>query len=223
MIDFKPQKFFDLSDFRHQKVFLLDQPVWQTLRNLENYCQEFFENFKDKLIKGKVEKGAILAGKQILVDKGTIVEAGVMIKEPVIIGKNCQIRHGAYIRGKVLIGNECVIGNSTEIKNSILLNRVKAAHLNYIGESILGNKVNLGGGVKLANFRLDGRKIKINFKSKEMMTGLTKLGSILGDKVSIGCNAVCNPGTILGRNSKVYPLVSVKGFYKSGSVIKKDD
>lgn len=223
MNKFQPENFFDLSVFPYKDVFLLDQPVWQTLKVINNFCQEFFKNFKGKLIKGEVQKGAVLLGEDIFIDGGTVVESGSMIKGPTIIDKNCQIRHGAYIRGRVLIGNGSVIGNSTEIKNSILLRGVKAAHLNYIGDSVVGNKVNLGGGVKLANFRLDGRKVKINFQGRKIATGLTKLGSILGDGVSVGCNTVCNPGTILGRNSKVYPLISVKGFHKSGSIIKKDD
>lgn len=216
----RPENFFNLSGFVYKKVFLLDKSVWQTLISLENFLQEFFKKFKGRKVKGEVEKSAVLKGKQIFIDRGTVVESGSMIKGPAIIGKNCQIRHGAYIRGGVLIGDGSVIGNSTEVKNSILLNKVQAAHLNYIGESILGNNVNLGGGVKLANFRLDGKKIKINYQGRKIVTGLKKLGSVLGDKVSLGCNAVCNPGTILGKNSKVYPLVSIRDYHQSGSIIR---
>lgn len=220
MINFRPEEFFDLSAFKYSDIFKLKEPVWQGLGELKNYLQSQLANFKGRLIKGEVQKGAVLDGENIFIDKGTLVEPGAMIKGPTIIGKNCQIRHGAYIRERVLIGNDCTVGNSTEVKDSILFPGVKMAHLNYIGDSILGNNVNLGTGAKLANLRLDKKEIKIYYQKRKIKTNLKKLGAILGDNVSIGTNAVCNPGTILAKNCKVYPLVSVKGYYKSGSIIK---
>lgn len=207
MINFKAEQFFDFSSFVHKGVFLLDQPVWETLNNISSFIKNWFITN--------------LNNKDIFIGKGTIIDPGAKIIGPAIIGKNCQIRHGAYIRGEVIIGDNCIIGNSTEIKNSILLNDVQAAHFNYIGDSILGNKVNLGAGVKLANVRLDKEKISIKAGTKVIKTNFIKFGSVLGDEVSVGCNAVFNPGTIIGKKSLVYPLTLVKGFFPDNSIIKK--
>lgn len=198
----KPDNFFNLSEFKHKELFVNNKPAFFALKILNQYLKKKLKN------------------KTIMIGPNTVVEPGVVIKGPAIIGKNCQIRHGAYIRDGVVIGDNCIIGNSTEVKHSILFNKVMAAHLNYVGDSILGNQVNLGGGAKLANMRLDGKKVTVNFKGKKIKTNMLKLGSIIGDNVDIGCNAVLNPGTVLSKKCKVYPLTSVKGFHKPESVIK---
>jgi NDP-sugar pyrophosphorylase family protein len=166
-------------------------------------------------------KGATLANKDIYIGRGTVVEPGAYIKGPTIIGNNCEIRHGAYIRGNVLVGNRCVIGHTTEVKNSCFLDQSKAGHFAYIGDSILGNRVNLGAGTKLANLNIGGIPIQIILNQKKINTGLKKFGAILGDEVEIGCNAVTNPGTMLGKGSIVYPNTMVKkGLYPPKSIIR---
>ncbi|HBY21624.1 MAG TPA: UDP-N-acetylglucosamine pyrophosphorylase [Clostridiales bacterium] len=156
----------------------------------------------------------------VWVGKGTTIEKTALIKGPAIIGHNCEIRHASYIRENVIIGNNVVVGNSTEIKNAILFNKVHVPHYNYIGDSILGYKAHLGAGVILSNFKSDGGLIKVKTDSQVIETGLRKLGAIIGDYAEIGCNSVLNPGTIVGRNSIVYPLSSVRGILQENSILK---
>jgi NDP-sugar pyrophosphorylase family protein len=167
---------------------------------------------------------------RVHISEGTIVEPGAYIVGPTYIGRNCEIRHNAYIRGSVLIGDECVIGNSTEIKHSVLLDGSAAPHFNYVGDSILGSGVNLGAGTKLSNLPIvsekapNGKRPTIFIPlsdGKSIDTGLPKLGAILGDGVQTGCNSVLNPGCIVGRNSWIYPNISLpKGAYPPDTIIK---
>jgi bifunctional N-acetylglucosamine-1-phosphate-uridyltransferase/glucosamine-1-phosphate-acetyltransferase GlmU-like protein len=164
--------------------------------------------------------GAILFDANLWVGEGTVVEPGALIKGPTIIGHNTEIRQGAYVRGNCLIGNGCVVGHTTEVKTSIMLDGAKAGHFAYIGDSILGNDVNLGAGTKLANLKIVQVEMKLRMEGRTYNTGLKKLGAILGDRVETGCNSVTSPGTLLGRASLVYPSVNVPGgFYPSRSVI----
>lgn len=168
-----------------------------------------------------IYSGVTLADDQIYIGKGTVIEPGVYIKGPTIIGNNCEVRQGAYIRGNVLIGNRCVVGHTTEVKNACFLNQAKAGHFAYIGDSILGNKVNLGAGTKLANLNIRSAPIKLNLDGKIVDTGLKKFGAILGDGVETGCNTVTNPGTMLGKKCAVYPNTTVKkGYYPPMTIIK---
>jgi bifunctional N-acetylglucosamine-1-phosphate-uridyltransferase/glucosamine-1-phosphate-acetyltransferase GlmU-like protein len=164
--------------------------------------------------------GAILFDSHICVGEGAVVEPGALIKGPTIIGNHTEIRQGAYVRGNCLIGNRCVVGHTTEVKTSIMLDGAKAGHFAYIGDSILGNNVNLGAGTKLANLKIVDVEMKLKVEGRTYETGLRKLGAILGDHVETGCNSVTSPGTLLGKASLVYPCVNVPGgFYPSRSVI----
>jgi len=160
-----------------------------------------------------VMPGAYLSDGTIAIGAGTVVEPGALIKGPVIIGKNTEIRQGAYIRGDCIIGNGCVVGHTTEMKGSIMLNGAKAGHFAYIGDSILGNDVNLGAGTKLANLKVIPGNIVIIADKKRYNTGRRKLGAILGDETETGCNSVTSPGTLMGPHSIVYPCVCVPGGY----------
>ena len=165
--------------------------------------------------------GAILAGDQIRIGKGVLIEPGALIKSPTIIGNQTEVRHGAYIRGNCLIGNNCVVGHVTEVKHSIFLDGAKAGHFAYLGDSILGNQVNLGAGTKLANLRFIKGDIAINTPNGLVKTGLRKLGAILGDHVQTGCNSVTNPGTLLGKKSLVIPNITVpSGYHEDNSLIR---
>lgn len=164
--------------------------------------------------------GAFLSNDQIIIGPGTIVEPGAFIKGPVIIGNHCEIRQGAYIRGDCLLGNRCVVGHTTEMKGSIMLDGAKAAHFAYVGDSILGEGVNLGAGTKLANLKMIPGSIVITIDRKRYDTGRRKLGAILGDHTETGCNSVTSPGTLMGPSSIVYSGVAVPGgYYPSKTII----
>lgn len=199
---FNLSHFFTLVNFEHRSLFDDIKYPWQALEALAQYLQYYFNSKnKKRLIWGQIEKGAILKDKQIFIGKGSKVEAGAYIYGPTIIGENCEIRNGAYIRGQVITGNNCFIGHCSEIKNAIFLDKAMAPHFNYVGDSILGQDVNLGAGSILANHRFDDKEIII----QDINTGLRKLGAILGDNVQIGCNAVLAPGTLVYKDSWVLP------------------
>ena len=143
-----------------------------------------------------------------------------MIKGPAIIGQGCQIRHNAYIRENVIIGDGCVVGNSSELKNSLLFNDAQAPHFNYVGDSILGHKAHLGAGVKISNFKLFPGNIEVEMDGVPFDTGLRKFGALLGDGAEAGCNAVLNPGSILGRGAVVYPNVFWRGILPANMIAK---
>lgn len=214
--NFSPSSFFSLVEYTHGELFDVAH-VWEALTHLSSYLE------KQQLgnIQVKIPDGVHLAFRdKISIGKGTVIEPGAYISGPCLIGENCIIRQGAYIRGDVVTGDGCVIGHATEIKHSILLNKACAAHFNYVGDSILGSGVNLGAGVKLANYKLDHKEVYIFFKGEKIATKLKKFGAILGDGVQLGCNAVTSPGTLMGKESLCYPCVYVKGIIPAKTVIK---
>jgi NDP-sugar pyrophosphorylase family protein len=156
----------------------------------------------------------------VFVGRGTIVEQGAVLKGPAWIGENCHIRSGCYVRENVVVGDGVVMGNSCEFKNCILFDEAKAPHFNYVGDSILGHGAHLGAGVILSNVKLDHGEITVAASDGNVATGLTKFGAIVGDRTEIGCNAVINPGSILGRDCLVYPGVNFRGVLPEGSVVK---
>ena len=165
--------------------------------------------------------GVVLFDDNISLGEGTVVEPGALIKGPTMIGNNSEVRQGAYIRGNCLVGDRCVVGHTTEIKGGVMLNGAKAGHFAYIGDSILGNNVNLGAGTKLANLKIFGSEITFKIEGQIYKTGLRKLGAIIGDRAEMGCNSVCNPGTLLGKASLVYPNITVPGgFFPNNSLIR---
>ena len=141
------------------------------------------------------------------------------IGEWTIIGARTQVRHCAFIRGKVLIGDDCVIGNSVELKNAIIFDEVQIPHFNYVGDGILGYKCHMGAGAIISNVKSDKTSVTVNGVER-IDTGLKKFGAILGDYVEIGCNSVINPGTIIGKNTTVYPLTSVRGVIPANCKVK---
>lgn len=208
MDPFYPRDYFDLSTFAHASLFDESEPVWFVLKKIEGYLRSQTLG----TILGRVESGAYLINpEEISIGKGTIVEPGAYIAGPCIIGENCQIRHSAYIRGNVIAGNRCVIGHTTEVKNSIFLDGAQAGHFAYVGDSILGNHVNLGAGTKCANLRFDGFPVPILWNNKRVDSGLRKFGAILGDYAQTGCNSVTNPGTMMGKKSCLAPCATARG------------
>lgn len=158
----------------------------------------------------------------VWVGEGTTIAPTATIIGPAIIGCHTEIRHAAYIRQHVIIGDHVVVGNATEVKNSILFNKVQIPHFNYVGDSILGYKAHLGAGVKLSNVKSDYTPISLTINGEKYETSLKKIGALLGDGVEIGCNAVLNPGTIIGKNSNVYPLTLVRGTIPANHIFKND-
>jgi len=214
---FSPDTFFDLEAFAHKGLFKNCAYVWQALLNIENY----FKEQKLGRLESEIRDGVFLANPEaISIGEGTVVEPGVFIKGPCIIGKNCQIRHGAYIRGNVIVGDHCVIGHTTELKHSIVLNHAKAAHFAFIGDTIIGNDVNLGAGVKCANLRLDGTQVVVREKGDLIPTGLRKFGAIIGDFCQIGCNVVLNPGTLFGKGSRCFPCLTISGVVRDRKLVR---
>lgn len=192
------EDFFSLTRFAHRDLWEEGKPIWSPLLSLDAYLRG-----KPFRIDIKIPEGVHLDRPDLIsIEKGTVIEPGVYIQGPCIIGKNCILRHGAYLRGGVLCGDHCSIGHSAEIKHAILLDYSAATHFTYVGDSILGSWVNLGAGVKCANLRLDRRDVK---------PGMKKFGACIGDRVQIGCNCVLNPGTLIGKESIVYPLLNFGG------------
>ncbi|MEW6188397.1 MAG: glucose-1-phosphate thymidylyltransferase [Thermodesulfobacteriota bacterium] len=165
--------------------------------------------------------GVTLVGRDIYIGPGTVVEPGAYIKGPAYIGKMTEVRQGAYLRGNCLVGDRCVVGHVTEMKNSVMFDGAKAGHFAYIGDSLLGRDCNLGAGTKLANLKVVGGTIHVKGEDREFDTGLRKLGVIMGDRTETGCNAVTNPGTLLGPKCIIGPNVAVKaGYYPGRTVIR---
>ena len=161
---------------------------------------------------------------QVWVHKTAIVAPTAFLGAPCIIGANTEVRHGAFVRGSALVGENCVVGNSVELKNVILFDNVQVPHYNYVGDSILGYKAHMGAGSITSNVKSDKSLVVIHTEPA-IPTGIKKVGAMLGDFVEVGCNSVLNPGTVIGRNSNVYPLSCVRGvipanhIYKTGGVI----
>jgi NDP-sugar pyrophosphorylase family protein len=212
---FKPADLFDLSQTEHAAIFDGCESAWDALKKIKDYVEK---NVRPAL-KNKCLGGAWI-GDNVFIGEGTVVEDGVMIKGPAIIGRNCQIRHNAYLREDVVVGDGCVLGNSCEFKNALLFNNAQVPHFSYVGDSILGHKAHLGAGVKISNLKLTPGNIALEWKGKTIDTGLRKFGAMIGDFAEVGCNAVLNPGTVIGRRSLVYPNTNWRGVLPEEHIAK---
>ncbi len=198
--------FFCLKSFEHSFLFKINQPVWNALNELKSYL----DGATLGAIDCDIPPGTILKNPQkISIGKGTTLEPGVYIQGPCIIGKNCQLRRNSYIRSHLVTGDNCVIGHGVEIKSTILLQQVKVSHFNYVGDSILGNGVNMGAFATCANSRLDKKAICVRIGEKKFKTGMNKFGAIVGDLSQIGCHVVLNPGLLLRKNTKICVPTSI--------------
>jgi len=215
---FSPADYLDFAQTEHAALFEGVTQAWEVLPRLAAYLEKTIrpEN------RGRVI-GAPAIGERVFIGENTVVEPGAYIKGPAWIGPNCQIRHGAYIRENVIIGAGSVVGNSSEIKNSFLFNGCQAPHFNYVGDSILGAKVHLGAGVIVSNLKLNGDFVMLRVGNAILTTGLRKFGALIGDGVEVGCNAVINPGSVLGRRSLIYPGVGWRGVLPANSIAKSAD
>ena len=181
----------------------------------------------------KISEFIVALGKTLPADKYVEVKENVWIAKsatvaetaningPAIIDGDAEIRHCAFIRGNAIVGKGAVVGNSTELKNVILFNKVQVPHYNYVGDSILGFKSHMGAGSITSNVKSDKTLVVVKNGEEKVETGLKKFGAMLGDNVEVGCNSVLNPGTVIGRNSNVYPTSMVRGCIPAGSIYKK--
>ena len=183
---------------------------WEMLPVLKEYISE--------IIRGGIDGYKEIAD-GILVGENVEIHPSAVIKTPAIIGSESEIRPCAYIRGAVVTGKGCVIGNSSELKNCILLDYVQVPHYNYVGDSVLGNYAHMGAGAICSNLKADKRNVVIH-TDEEIETGIKKIGGILGDKADVGCGCVLNPGTVIGKNTSVYPLNSLRGVFPEDSIVK---
>ena len=211
------KKYFNRSLSGHEALFEEGAFPWEALKLLQAYLET------QELGKIEVELSDsvhLVHPALISIAPGVVIEPNVFIQGPCIIGPGCVVRFGAYVRGHVILGKNCVVGHATEVKHSIFFDGAKAAHFNYVGDSILGSDVNLGAGVKCANYRLDGGPVAVSWEGKKINTGLKKFGAIVGDGAQIGCNAVTNPGTLVGKNAVIYPCLNVGGTIAEGGLVK---
>lgn len=159
-------------------------------------------------------------GDNVFVHKTAKVFPTATILGPAIIGARTEVRPGAFIRGNAIVGEDCVVGNSTELKNVILFNHVQVPHYNYVGDSILGHYSHMGAGSITSNVKSDKTLVVVKDGEEKIETGLKKFGAMLGDHVEVGCNSVLNPGTVIGRNTNIYPLSPVRGVIPADSIYK---
>ena len=188
---------------------------WEALPKIEEYILKIGEKLDpEKYIK---KEG------NVWIAETAKIAPTAYIHGPAIIGENTEVRHCAFIRGKALIGENCVVGNSTEIKNVILFNNVQVPHYNYVGDSILGYKSHMGAGSITSNVKSDKKLVIIKNGKEHIETGLKKVGAMLGDEVEVGCGSILNPGTIIGKNTNIYPLSSVRGVVPERSIYKNQN
>ncbi len=215
LVMFKPEELFDLTQTEHAALFEGCEHAWEVLKRLRDYLAAHLRPGLHNRC-----DGVAWISEDVFIGEGTVVEDGAMIKGPTIIGRDSQIRHNAYIRGHVIVGNQCVVGNSSELKNAVLFNNAQVPHFNYVGDSILGHRAHLGAGVKVSNVKLNGGSVTVEIDGQPFDTGLRKFGALVGDRTDIGCNAVLNPGSIIGREAIIYPNVNWRGILPAGMIAK---
>ena len=186
---------------------------FEVLPNISEYIKKIGKTLDSNIFEQK--------GENIWIAKSAKVAASASITGPCIIGENTEVRHCAFIRGNALVGNDCVVGNSTELKNVILIGKVQVPHYNYVGDSILGYGSHMGAGAITSNVKSDKSLVVLKQNGEILETGLKKFGAILGEFVEIGCGSVLNPGTIIGKNTNVYPLSMVRGVIPAKSIYKR--
>ena len=202
---------FDLSHTLAKDYFSAFTYPWEALPGIKDMIVRLGETL-DKEQYEEVQP-------QVWVHKTAKVFASAYLGAPCIIGANTEVRHCAFIRGSALVGENCVVGNSVELKNVILFDNVQVPHYNYVGDSILGYKAHMGAGSITSNVKSDKSLVVIHGK-EEIPTGIKKVGALVGDHVEVGCNSVLNPGTVIGRNSSIYPVSCVRGVVPANSICK---
>ena len=212
-----------LKDFTIANLLDLNETIAKDLFEGKTYPWEVLPEIGDFILKlGQTlsEEEYDHPSEDVWIAKSAKVAPTACINGPVIIGKEAEVRHCAFIRGKAIIGEGAVVGNSTELKNAVLFNKVQVPHYNYVGDSVLGYKAHMGAGSITSNVKSDKKLVVVKSADEQIETGLKKFGAMLGDEVEVGCNSVLNPGTVVGRNSNIYPLSCVRGVIPSGHIFK---
>ena len=214
-----------MAEITIKDLYTLEETKAKDLLSSVKYPWEALPKIKDFIL----ELGSTLSsdeydykGDNVWIHKTAKIYPNNYIAGPCIIGAETEVRPGAFIRGNALVGDGCVVGNSTELKNVILFNKVQVPHYNYVGDSILGFKAHMGAGSITSNVKSDKKLVVVHNEGESIETGLKKFGAMLGDNVEVGCNSVLNPGTVIGKESNVYPTSCVRGVIPPRSIHKND-
>lgn len=203
---------FDLRETIAAELFDNVRYPWEVIPQIH----DFIIKLGNSLSKERYEQ----QGEDIWVAKSAVIAPTACLNGPLIIDEDAEIRHCAFIRGNAIVGKGAVVGNSTELKNAVLFNGVQVPHYNYVGDSILGYKAHMGAGAVTSNVKSDHTPVTVKAGTAQIETGLQKLGAALGDRAEIGCGSVLNPGTVVGRDSNIYPLSGVRGTVPANSIFK---
>ena len=209
------ENLYDLTETIAAELFTEAEYPWEVLPRIHDFILELGKRLPEEIYEKR--------GEDIWVAKNAKVAPTACLNGPLIIDEEAEIRHCAFVRGNAIVGKGAVVGNSTELKNVVLFNKVQVPHYNYVGDSILGYKSHMGAGSITSNVKSDKTLVvvKDRFNHEEIETGLKKMGAMLGDYVEVGCNSVLNPGTVIGRNSNIYPLSRVRGVVPENSIFKE--
>lgn len=213
MEQYKISNLYNLEETIAGKLFEGAEYPWELLPKISSYILELGKSLPEDRYEQIQEN--------VWVAKSAKIAPSACINGPAIIDEEAEIRHCAFIRGNAIVGKGAVVGNSTELKNVILFNKVQVPHYNYVGDSILGFKSHMGAGSITSNVKSDKTLVVVKDGEEEIETGLKKFGAMLGDNVEVGCNSVLNPGTVIGRNTNIYPTSMVRGCIPAGSIYKK--
>lgn len=208
-------KMYDLSETIAKDLFEGLTYPWEALAGIGDFIVKLGETLDPEIYEKR--------GENIWIAKSAKVAESASLTGPLIIDENAEIRQCAFIRGKAIVGKNCVVGNSCELKNDVLFNNVQVPHFNYVGDSILGYRSHMGAGSITSNVKADRTNVVVKGKGEEIETGLRKFGAMLGDFVEVGCNAVLNPGSVIGAHTNVYPLSMVRGVVPANSIYKNKD
>lgn len=203
---------YDLNETIAAKLFDGATYPWEVLPKIHDFILELGKTLPED----KFEK----KGEDIWVARSARVAPTACLNGPLIIDEEAEVRHCAFIRGNAIVGRGAVVGNSTELKNAVLFNKVQVPHYNYVGDSVLGFKSHMGAGSITSNVKSDKTLVVVKGEGIELETGLKKMGAMLGDRVEVGCNSVLNPGTVIGKDSNVYPTSCVRGVISANHIFK---
>ena len=215
-----------MENCKIKNLYNLEETMAKPLLEKLEYPWEALPKISEFIIQlGKTLNKEIYEEKQenVWIAKTAKIYPTAFIKGPAIIGENAEIRHCAFIRGNAIVGNNAVVGNSTELKNVILFNNVQVPHYNYVGDSILGYKSHMGAGSITSNVKSDKKLVVVKNGKEKIETGLKKFGAMIGDNVEVGCGSILNPGTVIGKNTNIYPLSSVRGVVEPNSIYKNQN
>ena len=209
----KTAELYDLSHTKASALLSECEYPWLALPKIKAFVTELIKSMAN-------DEDYYFYAENALVSKSATIASSATICGPCIIGAGTEVRPSAYIRGSVIVGEGCVVGNSCELKNSILFDNVQVPHFNYVGDSILGYRSHTGAGAITSNVKSDKSLVSVKAEGIHIETGLKKFGAMIGDFVEVGCNSVLNPGTVIGKNSNVYPLSNVRGVIPPNSIFK---